>query len=330
MDLFFNEEKELTTLHHSYYFILIITTMKFTRVYTLCALLAFAFNATAQSDAELDIYRKNFENILYYTPSEAQKIEKIKAEVPAAFFQKKGFYALTKAMEMRSIPFIEFMLSQPGVSITGTADYTRENILAYLPWDQYKMVKPGTCAQTDTLLELRKKFTSYLVSKGVSLSHIDANGNHLMMRTVMNKDLEFLQFLYDLNGKQLVNPEQENLLYYASYVGCIDITKWLVEHGHDVNMVNKYEGSAIGAAVRHPEIVRYLLSKGANPNLTKPGGWTPLMYAANYGNVESLQLLLDAGADVKAVNSRGWDALQVAKEYKQKEAQKVLKKAMDK
>lgn len=297
---------------------------------TLFACLAFSGPLCAQTDAELDVYRKNFDNILYNTPNENQRMEKMKAELPAAFFQKKGFYALTKALEFRSIPFIEFMLAQPGVSINSTADYTKENILAYLPWDQYKIVKPGTCTQTDTLLEQRKKLTSYLLKKGALMSHIDANGNHLMMRAVMNKDLEFLQFLYEINRNQLVNPEAENLLYYASYVGCIDITKWLVEHGHDVNMVNKFEGSAIGAAVRHPEIVRYLLSKGAKPDLTKPAGWTALMYAANYGNTESLQLLLDAGADVKAVNSRGWDALQVAKEYKQKDAQKLLKKTMGK
>ena len=296
---------------------------------TLFACLFFGKSLCAQTDAELDVYRKNFDNILYYTPNEAQRMEKMKAELPATFFEKKGFYALTKALEFRSIPFIEFMLAQPGVNIDGTADYTKENILAYLPWDQYKIVKPGTCTQTDTLLEQRKKLTAYLLKKGASLSHIDANGNHLMMRAVMNKDLDFLQFLYEINGNELVNSEAGNLLYYASYVGCIDITKWLVEHGHDVNMVNKFEGSAIGAAVRRPEIVRYLLSKGANPNLTKPGGWTALMYAANYGNTESLQLLLDAWADLKAINSRGWDALQVAKEYKQKEVQKLLKKAMD-
>jgi hypothetical protein len=47
------------------------------------------------------------------------------------------------------------------------------------------------------------------------------------------------------------------LLYYAPYMGCVDISKWLAEQGHNVNMPNKYEGAAIAAAVRRPEIVRY-------------------------------------------------------------------------
>ncbi len=284
----------------------------------------------AQSDAAIDIYRKNFDFIVDYSKSSTERMEKIKKDVPAAFFQKKGFYALTKAVGTRDMEFIDFMLTIPGVDVNGLADVTLENILFYLPYDQYTVVKPRSCAQTDTLFELRKKMTQYFYKKGVSLTHANANGANIMKTAVYKKDLEFAQFLYDLNGKKFINTEGDDLLYTACYVGCIDVVKWLVENGHDVNTVNKYEGSAVGAAVRQPEIVKYLLSKNANPNLTKPGGWLPLMYASEYGNLESIQLLLDAGADVNAVNNRGWNAAQVAKEYKQKEAQKLLKKAMPK
>jgi Ankyrin repeats (3 copies) len=284
----------------------------------------------AQSDAAIDVYRKNFDYIVDYATSAKERMERIKSEVPAAFFQKKGFYALTKAVGTRDMSFIEFMLTIPGVDVKGLADVTLENILFYLPYDQYTVVKPRSCAQTDTLLELRKKMTRYFFNKGVSLTHTNANGANIMKTAVYKKDLDFTRFLFELNGNKLINTEGDDLLYTACYVGCIDVVQWLVENGHDVNTVNKYEGSAIGASVRHPEIVKYLLSKAANPNLTKAGGWLPLMYAAEYGNLESIQLLLDAGADVNAVNNRGWNAMQVAKEYKQKEAQKLLKKAMSK
>lgn len=282
----------------------------------------------AQSDAAMDEYRKKFDFIIYYSKSVTERMEKIKSEVPAVFFQKKGFYALTKAVEIRDFLFMDFILTIPGVDVNGLADVTRENILFYLPYDQYAVVKPRSCAQTDTLLELRKKMTRYFFNKGVSLTHMNANGANIMKTAVYKKDLDFAKFLFELNGNKFINTEGDDLLYTACYVGCIDVVQWLVENGHDVNTVNKYEGSAIGASVRRPEIVRYLLSKGAKPNLTKPGGWLPIMYASEYGNLESMQLLLDAGADVNAVNNRGWNAMQVAKEYKQKEAQKLLKKAM--
>lgn len=279
----------------------------------------------AQTESQLNTYRTNFDRIIYSATTDNERIAKIKTEIPAVFFEKKGFYALTKAMEFRSIPFLEFILSQKGVDINSDADYTHENILNYLPWDNYSTVKPGTCTLTDTLFNLRKQLAIYLVKKGAKINHIDANGGNIMQKALYKKDLDFLKFLYELNNNQLVNPPAENLLYYASYIGCIDFTVWLLEKGVDVNMPNKYEGSAIGAAVRRPEIVRYLIQKGANVNLANGYGWTPLMYAANYGNMESVKMLIEAGANINATNSKGWDVLQVAKEYKQREVIKYIK-----
>ena len=42
------------------------------------------------------------------------------------------------------------------------------------------------------------------------------------------------------------------------------------------------------------------------------GGWTPLMNAAHYRNLEVVTMLLKAGADINAVNNFGWTALMAA------------------
>lgn len=304
--------------------------MKYFKLFVTVICFFVISSVNAQSNAPMDEIIRNFEFIVNYPKSDNDRMERIKKEIPAAFFQQKGFYALTKAVGTRDMAFIDFILSFPGVDVKGMADVTFENILFYLPYDQYSVVKPGTCATTDTLLELRKKMTKYFFNKGVSLTHSDANGNNIMKSAIYKKDLDFAKFIFELNGNKFANTTGDDLLYTACYVGCIDVVKWLVENGNDVNAINKYEGSAVGASVRHPETIRYLLSKGANPNLTKPGGWMPLMYASEYGNLETIQLLLDAGADINAVNSRGWNALQVAKEYKQKEAKKMLQNLMKK
>lgn len=49
------------------------------------------------------------------------------------------------------------------------------------------------------------------------------------------------------------------------------------------------------------EVVRELLRKGANPN-GDGKGYSPLMNAAAWVNVDSVRMLLDAGADVHHVN----------------------------
>ena len=288
-------------------------------------LLISGLTSFSQSKEELDLYRKKFDFILYSPDPESRKIERFKTEIPEVFFQQKGFYTLTKAMEMRSMNLLNFLINEKGISPLGEADVTRENLLFYLPYDNYSVVKPGYCSQQDTSFTKRKELALYLVKKGVPINHNNANGFNIMISAIYKKDLETLKFLYELNNKQFVQNPDNNLLYYASYIGCIDFTKWLLENGMDVNMPNKYEGSAIGAAIRRPEIVKLLIEKGANVNLANSHGWTPLMYAANYGTLESLKLLVEAGADLTLKNSKGWDVFYVAKEYKQKEALKYLK-----
>ena len=60
------------------------------------------------------------------------------------------------------------------------------------------------------------------------------------------------------------------------------------------------EGSTcLHLAVRHPEALRLLISRGADPNARDEGdNASPLHFAAADGHVESARALLDAGADV--------------------------------
>ncbi len=60
------------------------------------------------------------------------------------------------------------------------------------------------------------------------------------------------------------------------------------------------------------EFGRLLKASPKSANGTGQDGWTPLMYAALYGNVESCQLLLNQGAAVNARNTAGGTALMYA------------------
>lgn len=57
------------------------------------------------------------------------------------------------------------------------------------------------------------------------------------------------------------------------------------------------------------EMVRYLLSHNADPNIARSNGITPLWLAAQQGYSETARLLAEAKADVHATGDSGWTAL---------------------
>jgi ankyrin repeat protein len=56
---------------------------------------------------------------------------------------------------------------------------------------------------------------------------------------------------------------------------------------------------------RDPVWLRFLLSKGANPNLADKNGTTPLQLAVQLGFAEGVEILADRGAAVDVPNSTG-------------------------
>jgi len=60
-------------------------------------------------------------------------------------------------------------------------------------------------------------------------------------------------------------------------------------------------------------VVKYLVDKGANPNIQNIAGWTALHYAAFMGQPRVVKYLIDNGADVNIKNNIGLTAAQITK-----------------
>ena len=109
----------------------------------------------------------------------------------------------------------------------------------------------------------------------------------------------------DVNGNDIV---KECPLKYASAGGHVDVMKYLVEHGADVDKANEY-------------------------------GMTPLMGAVCRFNAKSVRCLIELGADEKLLNNEGRSAETMAREeivvvlenaVKRRESQKVMALKRDK
>ena len=145
-------------------------------------------------------------------------------------------------------------------------------------------------------------------------------------------------------------PSGETPLMTASQAGNADAVKLLLAHGANVNAKERSRGQTAlmwAVAQRHPKVVQVIIENGADVNARAdvkvmrvntgtfldntvsdyrsssfydvPGvmtlsqrGYTPLLFAAAQGDVESARLLLAAGANVNDMAPVGTSALVVA------------------
>jgi len=95
----------------------------------------------------------------------------------------------------------------------------------------------------------------------------------------------------------------------------VDQVKFYIRIGVDVNAVGSYIGYEVRALIfasrcGFTEIVKVLLTAGADPNSVYEGGETALMNAIQCSrNIEIVKLLLNAGANINAEDTQKRTAL---------------------
>jgi len=101
----------------------------------------------------------------------------------------------------------------------------------------------------------------------------------------------------------------------AARNGDVTQIKNLVAKGADLNEPSGgNQWTPLMHAIHKNQIasVGALLDLRANPNFAAPSGVTPLMMAAGYGQIATVQLLLKRGADAKLTDRKGESALDYA------------------
>ena len=105
-------------------------------------------------------------------------------------------------------------------------------------------------------------------------------------------------------------------LHLAGHYGHLDIVRLLVESGADIEAraLNAVGNTPLGAAVwgHRPDVVAYLISRGADLEAKNRFGQSPLHRAIRRGAVEVARILIDAGADPASEDGEGVTALAIA------------------
>ena len=161
-----------------------------------------------------------------------------------------------------------------------------------------------------------------LFSSYVSLHYVE-KAKSLIPR-ISNIDTACHGFIADLiaadeRRAECMDVDDTVLMCAARNGGDIEMVKFLVENGANVNASNSHGQNAVLMAVhsQNAEIIDFLASKGANVNAKyfneADSDMTALMQAAFAGNIEIVETLIRNGADVNAKSGKGVTALLTAR-----------------
>ncbi|EAY12363.1 hypothetical protein TVAG_245950 [Trichomonas vaginalis G3] len=106
-----------------------------------------------------------------------------------------------------------------------------------------------------------------------------------------------------------------NSLIFASENGHLEIVKYLISVGADKDAKNEdgYTPLMYASYFGKIGLVQYLISVGANKEAKDKNGYTPLICTSFNGRLEVVQYLISVGANKEAKNNDGETALMVAK-----------------
>ena len=144
-----------------------------------------------------------------------------------------------------------------------------------------------------------------------------------------NDDPVKLSFILNRFGDNILDVIPNGLSYVlfdACKNGNIDLVKKMLSYGADVNVKTNYESTALhwASIYGHTEIVKLLLEHGADVNVKDKYGNTPLYYVSRNGHTEIVKLLLEHGADANAKDNDGDTPLRCASVYGYTEIVKLL------
>ena len=153
--------------------------------------------------------------------------------------------------------------------------------------------------------DIKLKTVESLLAQGANKEIRNAQGKTILMRAVEAKNSPVVAFLLQ-NG---ANPKSGPLLAQAALNNDINIVRKLITAGADVNATDQGGLSPLyyAANEKNPEIIKLLLTADADVNIKTPSGNTPLhivLMATDYSTVYPHET---RGEIIEALLARGAD-----------------------
>ena len=115
-------------------------------------------------------------------------------------------------------------------------------------------------------------------------------------------DLDSIKALIERNPQIVYEKDDQKStpLHWAVKVNHPEILKYLIEKGADVNALDMNNYTPLGMATerRQLALIKTLISAGADVNLKGASGWPPLRYSIYYNYLEAFEIIVNQGADL--------------------------------
>lgn len=174
-----------------------------------------------------------------------------------------------------------------------------------------------------------------LIKAGANVSLANNYGASPMSLAAEVGNAEIIKLLLDAGANaDSPNPDGQTALLAVARTGNVAAAELLIKHGAKVDAKEKWGGQTAlmwASARRHPEMMQFLISKGADVNAQSidrdyqrhvtaegrpknldSGGFTPLLYAARENCMACVKVLLDNKADINLPDPDGVSPLLLA------------------
>ncbi len=169
--------------------------------------------------------------------------------------------------------------------------------------------------------------TDLLIHAGANVNAANDNGVTPLWLACTNGNAAIVEKLLKggANPNASLSRTGESVLMTCARTGNVDAVKSLLAGKAEVNAKDNWSGQTAlmwAVAEKHPEVVRVLVGHGADARARSKvqtdtygrtrGGFTPLLFGARVGDLESVRILLAAGADVNEATPEAGNTLVVA------------------
>ena len=253
----------------------------------------------------------------------------------------KGAVFLLTTFLLSSVSTVNIASESNLIDAARDQDWTLVQSLLKVRGTDVNVTEPdGTTALFHAVYRDNVESVKALLDKGANPNMANDYGITPMSLAMENHSLPMVKLLLEEGADaNAANWSGESLLMTSARTGFTEAMKLLLDHGADVNFQDlRRNQSALMWAISfgYPDAAKFLIDRGADVNTstiqlkenftplqlegyegstvtTLPmGGYTPLLFAARNGDMETSKYLVDRGANVNAVSQTDGNPLLMA------------------